>query len=54
MCAGAFYVSFFSQAVNVSFLYLFGSFYVVNYLSKPKGKDVKPKDGKKSGSKKDE
>ena len=34
LCAGPVWVSAFSQAVNVSFLYLFGEFYARSYGAK--------------------
>ncbi len=35
VCPGNVNVVFFSQAINVSFLYLFGAFYIKSYLTKP-------------------
>eukprot|EP00042_Codosiga_hollandica_P048405 m.542023 g.542023 ORF g.542023 m.542023 type:complete len:292 (-) comp57656_c0_seq5:1923-2798(-) len=51
VCTGTPNVAHFSNAVDLSFLYLFGNFYVVNYLQGKGDKGSKDeKDGKKSAT----
>ena len=54
MCAGAPWTVAFSQGVNVTFLYLFGSFYSRSYGDKGGvKKDSKKKSDKKQAAKAD-
>jgi fatty acid elongase 3 len=53
VCPGKVSAIYFSQGINVSFLYLFGAFYISSYLTKkPEAKDGKAKDGKAKDSSK--